>query len=67
MPPDRAWRESPLADTQPGERACEAERAHLDALAKRLCANSGISVDTVLLEGTITDTVADLIAAQVRE
>ncbi len=59
--------ELPLADTQPGERACEAERAYLDALAERLRAGSTISVDTVLLEGAITDTVADLIAAQVRE
>lgn len=57
----------PLADTQLDERASESEHTYLDALATRMRADSGISVDTVLLEGAVTDTVAELIAAHVRE
>lgn len=57
----------PLSDTRPDERARESERAYLDALAEQLRAETDISVDAALLEGALTDTVADLIAAHVGE
>src|SRR5262245_60869708 len=57
----------PLSDTRQDERARESERAYLEALAEQLCGNSDISVEAALLAGAITDTVADLVAAHVRE
>src|SRR5689334_8227151 len=57
----------PLSDTWQDERACESERAYLEVLAGRLRRESDISVDATLLAGTIADSVADLIAAHVRE
>jgi nucleotide-binding universal stress UspA family protein len=57
----------PLADTGADERACESERAYLKALAEQLRIETDIPVETVLLDGAITDSVADLIAAHARE
>lgn len=57
----------PLVDTGLDERACEAERAYLEAVGQRLRAATDIPVDTALLEGTLADSIADLITAHVRE
>src|SRR6266487_2246759 len=57
----------PLADTGLDERACESERAYLNALAGRLRAETDIPVGAAFLDGAITDSVADLIAAHARE
>jgi nucleotide-binding universal stress UspA family protein len=59
--------ELPLSDTWQDERARESERTYLEVLAGRLRGESDISVDATLLAGTIADSVADLIAAHVRE
>jgi nucleotide-binding universal stress UspA family protein len=57
----------PLADTGLDERASDSERAYLDALAERLRAETDIPVNVALLDGAVTDSVADLIAAHARE
>ena len=57
----------PLVDTDLDERACEAERAYLEAVGQRLRAATDTPVDTALLEGTLADSIADLITAHVHE
>jgi nucleotide-binding universal stress UspA family protein len=55
----------PLADTQLDERTRESELSYLKSLAERLRTESDFPVDMTLLDGAITDSVADLIAAHV--
>jgi nucleotide-binding universal stress UspA family protein len=55
----------PLADTQLDERTRDSELSYLKALAERLRTESDFPVDIALLDGAITDSVADLIAAHV--
>jgi nucleotide-binding universal stress UspA family protein len=57
----------PLFDTQLDERAKASERAYLEALAERLRGDSDIPVDAAFLDGAITDSVPDLLAAHARE
>jgi nucleotide-binding universal stress UspA family protein len=55
----------PLADTQLDERTRESELSYLKASAQRLRTESDFPVDIALLDGAITDSVAELIAAHV--
>jgi nucleotide-binding universal stress UspA family protein len=53
----------PLFDTRLDEQISAQENAYLDALAAKIRSTTDIQVESVLLEGAITDGVADLLAS----
>jgi len=56
----------PLFDATLDDRAREQERVYLDTIIARLRSEPALCADSALLEGAISDSVADLISAHVR-